>query len=158
MCCNLQCDIGRFTTKNLGFIGQKCIFEHYREVQTRKILLIDYIFDIEFFSKSPFQSCPLQAYVSIAQRCAVPFKTGVKYIKLFLYITAGLTNKLECLAQTEQNDIGTVFECLFLIQLQGRLQPYPQILDLAGTTPPPPILCPLPLTIKLTRLQCVSLA
>jgi hypothetical protein len=30
--------------KNLGFIEQKCIFEYYREVQTRKTQLIDMIF------------------------------------------------------------------------------------------------------------------
>jgi hypothetical protein len=30
--------------KNLGSIEQKCIFEHYKEVQTRKTLLIDIIF------------------------------------------------------------------------------------------------------------------
>jgi hypothetical protein len=29
--------------KNLGFIKPKCIFEHYREVQTRKTPLIDII-------------------------------------------------------------------------------------------------------------------
>ncbi len=29
---------------NLGFIEQKYIFEHYREVQTRKTLLTDIIF------------------------------------------------------------------------------------------------------------------
>ncbi len=34
---------------NLGFIAQKCIFEHYREVQTRWSLFID-IFDMKYFS------------------------------------------------------------------------------------------------------------
>jgi hypothetical protein len=37
--------------KNLDFVKQKCIFEHYREVQTRKSLLIYIIFcrDINYF-------------------------------------------------------------------------------------------------------------
>ncbi len=43
--------------KNLGFIEQKCIFEHYREVLTIKNLLIDIIFVMKIFSSGPFQSC-----------------------------------------------------------------------------------------------------
>ncbi len=36
-------------SKNLGFIEQKCIFGHYREVQTRKILLNDIIFTMKIW-------------------------------------------------------------------------------------------------------------
>ncbi len=34
---------------NLGFIEQKCIFEHYREIQTVKNLLNVIIFAMNFF-------------------------------------------------------------------------------------------------------------
>jgi hypothetical protein len=35
--------------QNNGFIEQKCIFEHFREVQTIKNLLIDIIFVTKIF-------------------------------------------------------------------------------------------------------------
>jgi hypothetical protein len=50
-------------SKKLGFIEQKCIFEHYREVRTRKNLLIDIIFGFEFFSDSLFRAAPYRLMV-----------------------------------------------------------------------------------------------
>jgi hypothetical protein len=48
--------------KKLGFVEQKCILEHYREVQTRKNLLIDIIFCIEFFSDDLFRAAPIDLW------------------------------------------------------------------------------------------------
>jgi hypothetical protein len=44
--------------KNLGFIEQKCIFEHNGEVQTIKNLLIN-IFWCNFFSDDLFRAAPI---------------------------------------------------------------------------------------------------
>ncbi len=60
-----------FTTKTLASLNKKSIFEHYREVQTIKSLLIGIIVVMKIFFWWPFQSCPLCAYVSMKQRCAV---------------------------------------------------------------------------------------
>ncbi len=49
-------------------MNQKCIFEHYREFQARKTLLIDIIKYL-----LTFLELPLCAYVNTMQRCAVPF-------------------------------------------------------------------------------------
>jgi hypothetical protein len=45
--------------KKLGLIEQKYIFEHYREIQTRKCLLIDIIFVTKTKFWWTFQSCAL---------------------------------------------------------------------------------------------------
>jgi len=58
--------------RNLVSLNNKCIFEHYREFQARKTLVIDIIFAIIKKIHRPFQSCPLYVYVSSTQRCAVP--------------------------------------------------------------------------------------
>jgi hypothetical protein len=53
-------------------LNKKCILECYREVQTRKNLLIDIIFAMKIVFECTFQSYPLETYVSTTQRCAVP--------------------------------------------------------------------------------------
>jgi hypothetical protein len=42
--------------KNLGFIEQKCIFEHDREAQTRKNLLLDIILAMKKNSNDLFRA------------------------------------------------------------------------------------------------------
>jgi len=44
--------------QNLGFIEQKCTFEHYREVQTIKNLLIDKLLARKYFSDDLFRAAP----------------------------------------------------------------------------------------------------
>jgi Zinc carboxypeptidase len=56
-------------------LNKKYIFEHYKEIQTIKNLLIDITFDIKFFSDDLFRAAPYRSYVSIKQRCAVPLYT-----------------------------------------------------------------------------------
>jgi hypothetical protein len=58
--------------RNFGFIEQKCIFEHHREFQARKTLLIDIIFCHENKFLLTFLELPLYDYVSTTKRCAVP--------------------------------------------------------------------------------------
>ncbi len=66
--------------QNLGFDEKVCNFEHYREVQTIKNQLIDIDLIMKIFFWWPCKSCPLQAYVSIKQRCASNL-----YFKSFLF-------------------------------------------------------------------------
>ncbi len=60
--------------KNLGFIEQKHIFEHYKEVQTIKNVLIDIIFIVFFFLMTLFRAAPysLMLVFNNKERCAVP--------------------------------------------------------------------------------------
>ncbi len=44
--------------KNLSFIEHKCIFEHYREVQTIKTPLTEIIFVTEKISEDLFRAAP----------------------------------------------------------------------------------------------------
>jgi hypothetical protein len=44
--------------RNFGFNEQKCIFEHYREFQARKSLLIDVIFTVKKVSVDLFRAAP----------------------------------------------------------------------------------------------------
>ncbi len=43
---------------NFGFIEQKYIFEHYKEIETRKNLLIDFIFVMKKNSDDLFRAAP----------------------------------------------------------------------------------------------------
>jgi len=62
--------------KNLGLIEQKCIFEHYRDVQTiEKHLLNVIIFVMIFFSGELFRAALYRLLlVLLIQRCAGPLK------------------------------------------------------------------------------------
>jgi hypothetical protein len=62
-----------YTTKTLVSLNKKTHFEHYREIQTSKHLLIDIIFVIKKNSDVLFGDALYALYVSITQRCAVPF-------------------------------------------------------------------------------------
>jgi len=60
--------------KTLVSLNKKCIFEHSREIQTRNFFINCHYF---FHGKKilvTFESCPLKAFASITQRCAVPLQ------------------------------------------------------------------------------------
>jgi hypothetical protein len=55
--------------KNLGFIKQKMYFEHYREVQSIKSLIIDIIFLINFFLITFSELPPLDLCYQYTKMC-----------------------------------------------------------------------------------------
>ncbi len=59
--------------QNLGLFEQKCIFEHYREYQTIKNLLIDIIFAMKIFFQMTFSELPLigLCYYCTKMRCSI---------------------------------------------------------------------------------------
>jgi hypothetical protein len=52
---------------NLGFIEKKCIFEHYREFQARKTLLIDVIFAMKKNYVDLFRAAPCMLILVLHQ-------------------------------------------------------------------------------------------
>jgi hypothetical protein len=61
-------------SRKFGFIEQKMYFEHYREFQARKTLLIDIIFAMKKEYLLTFLELPPYAYVSTTQICTVPLR------------------------------------------------------------------------------------
>jgi hypothetical protein len=66
--------------KNLAFIEHDCIFEHYREVQTRKTLSTDIIFITKEFSDDLFRATPyrlmLVLHKDVLFHCIVSYEVA----------------------------------------------------------------------------------
>ncbi len=60
--------------QNLGFIEQNCIFEHLQRGSNNKESINSHYFCHENIFLVTFSELPLQAYVSITQRCTVPLR------------------------------------------------------------------------------------
>jgi hypothetical protein len=73
---------GEFLTETLVSLNKKCIFDHYREFQARKSLLIDIIFAMKRNYCRPFQSCHLYGYVNTTPRCTIPLNIISDTIKI----------------------------------------------------------------------------
>ncbi len=89
-CCNLSCQLGQFTTKILVSLNKYCIFEHLQRGSNNKE---SFCHENSFLVT--FSELPLQAYVSITQRCAVPLKTYIFLFfseKMFFLMNEGLNN------------------------------------------------------------------
>jgi hypothetical protein len=103
------------------FHWKKCIFEHYREVQIRKSLLIDIILALIFFSDDLFRAALYS--ISITQRCAVPLSDWLSHLKSF-FITLNINTKypqdwLKSMNQGANTKVGKTFnrKNLFLFSI-----------------------------------------